>query len=440
MSRLVTKPASEVLVLVGALASILAGVALAEPPLPQDDKHVHLGSASCAASQCHGATAPSDAYNVSLNEYTFWNRRDPHSRAYSVLLGAESREIARKLGLANAHEQDICLDCHADNVAQEHRGERFRIEDGVGCEACHGGAGQWIGPHDDDPVNGRQRSLDAGMYPTEDPVKRARLCLSCHLGTDDKFATHRIMAAGHPRVRFELAYYSRNTQHYRVDDDYRARKTDPGHLNVWARGLVESARQQLTLLRGPLFQNTRLFPELSFFDCHSCHHSMTRLGWAPRRATRGLEPGEVLLNDSTLVMLSAIAAYASPADQDALLDSVRGLHRGAIAGRQQVAEASLEIDAVLARIDASLQARRLTERDVMGILGKLGDAAAAGEFLDYSSAEQAVMAVDMLLSEANRSDDFAGSLNGLYDAVADEDGYDPSQFKRAMTSLTAAAR
>ena len=420
----------------GILLGILIPAGIVAANLPQNDGYVHLGPASCAASQCHGATVANDEYNVSLNEYTVWSRRDPHSQAYTVLLGDESKEIARKLGLPNAHEQDVCLDCHADNVASDMRGDRFRIEDGVGCEACHGGAGDWLGIHDDDPLTGRPKSLEQGMYSTEEPIKRARLCLSCHLGTEDKFATHRIMAAGHPRIRFELAYYSRNSLHYTIDDDYRSRKTDPGNLNVWARGLIEAAKEQLALLRGPLFQNTRLFPELSLFDCHSCHHPMTDLRWARRSATRDLEPGEVVLNDSTLVMISAIAAYASPGDQKALVDSVRALHVAAIQGRQQVATASLRIDSVLSRIDHSLTTKTLSSSDVDGILGELINAASAGEFLDYSSAEQAVMAVDMLLSEARRSEDHADALNSLYDTVADENEYQASRFSKAMQSLS----
>jgi len=424
----------------GMMLGFLAPAAIVAANLPQNDGHMHLGPASCAASQCHGATVANDEYNVSLNEYTVWSRRDPHSQAYTVLLGDESKEIARKLGLPNAHEQDVCLDCHTDNVPSEMRGDRFQIEDGVGCEACHGGAEKWIGVHDDDPLTGRQDSLELGMYSTEEPIKRAKLCLSCHLGTSDKFASHRIMAAGHPRIRFELAYYSRNSLHYKVDDDYRTRKTDPGNLNVWARGLVESAKEQLALLRSPLFQNTRLFPELSVFDCHSCHHPMTDISWAKRSATRDLQPGEVILNDSTLVMITAIAAYASEQNSQALIDGVRALHVAATIGRKQVAEASHNIDAILTDIDSSLTKRGLSSADVDGILRKLVAAASAGEFLDYSSAEQAVMAVDMLLTEAQQGVDYAATLDSLYDTVADEDQYDAVRFRQAMNALPATSR
>jgi hypothetical protein len=60
------------------------------------------------------------------------------------------------------------------------------------------------------------------MYPTEQPEVRAKLCLSCHFGTEDKFATHRIMGAGHPRISFELDTFTEiQPAHFRVDEDYK---------------------------------------------------------------------------------------------------------------------------------------------------------------------------------------------------------------------------
>ena len=59
----------------------------------------HLGVASCAGSNCHGATRPYLSSSVEQNEYTIWNREDPHSRAYLVLLNDRSKKIAQNLGL-----------------------------------------------------------------------------------------------------------------------------------------------------------------------------------------------------------------------------------------------------------------------------------------------------------------------------------------------------
>ena len=182
------------------LLLLLANYALAD--VPQYSEEQHLGVASCASGVCHGSVRGRTATPVNQNEYVIWSRRDRHRIAYNTLLTDESKQIASKLGLKNAHEADMCLDCHADNVPEEKRGERFQITDGVGCESCHGGAERFISTHVD-PDTGRAENIEAGLYPTDDPRARAKLCLSCHLGTSEKMASHDIMGAGHPRISFE---------------------------------------------------------------------------------------------------------------------------------------------------------------------------------------------------------------------------------------------
>ena len=165
----------------------LSGSATAEaeaPTLPQYGGDSHLGVVTCAGSTCHGATRPFQNAAINQNEFVIWQRKDKHARAYKVLLNDQSKRIARNLGLKAAHEAKICLDCHSDNVAEDLRGKRFQLSDGVGCESCHGGSKRYLGPHVSGE-NTRQQNLDAGMYATETPESRALLCLSCHLGTDD---------------------------------------------------------------------------------------------------------------------------------------------------------------------------------------------------------------------------------------------------------------
>ena len=211
------------------LCALLAGGAQAEPI----DGNRHLGVASCAAGVCHGKLEEQENSNVWLNEYRIWSAEDRHAGAYQTLLSPQSKEIARKLGLAGAHTAKICLDCHADNTPAEQRGPKFQLSDGVGCEACHGGAEQWIESHTE-PGVAHSDNLARGMLATEDINVRARVCLSCHLGTNNQFATHRIMGAGHPRLSFELEAYTVNQPaHYGVDDDYLERKGAPSGFDVW---------------------------------------------------------------------------------------------------------------------------------------------------------------------------------------------------------------
>ena len=147
----------------------------------------HMGVASCAASVCHGKLAAQTDRNVQLNEYRTWSQEDRHSQAYRTLESAQSKAIAQKLGLPSAKTAQICLDCHADSAAA--RGPKFLVSDGVGCEACHGGAEKWIESHAEKTAT-HQRNLSLGMYPTESPAARARLCLTCHMGTGDRMITN----------------------------------------------------------------------------------------------------------------------------------------------------------------------------------------------------------------------------------------------------------
>ena len=69
---------------------------------------------------------PVEGSTVLQNEYITWDRYDPHSKAYSVLLNDVSKQMAKNLGIGKAHEAKICLDCHADNVAEKIEDECFK--------------------------------------------------------------------------------------------------------------------------------------------------------------------------------------------------------------------------------------------------------------------------------------------------------------------------
>src|SRR5258707_1121225 len=83
------------------------------------------------------AASPWKDAHILQNEYITWSRVDKHAtRAYPILLTERSKRIAANLGLKEpAHLAKLCLDCHADNPPRDRRGERFKLADGIGCEA-----------------------------------------------------------------------------------------------------------------------------------------------------------------------------------------------------------------------------------------------------------------------------------------------------------------
>ena len=228
------------LAVTSAAASAAPATAAASGPvvLPAQGANKHMGVSSCASSVCHGAVMPNKSYDVLLNEYVTWSHEDSHSKAFNVLRSLKSREMGAKLGIGDPSTAKECLDCHTDNVPPPQRGEKFSLADGVGCEACHGGSEYWLATHTSKRATYRE-NLGKGMYPTADLRPRVDLCLSCHYGSADKFATHRMMAAGHPRLSFEMdTFLALQPPHYRVDEDYKRRKPTYSSTQNWSYGRI----------------------------------------------------------------------------------------------------------------------------------------------------------------------------------------------------------
>jgi hypothetical protein len=411
-----------------ALSALLSASAFAQPPLPADDVHRHLGPATCASSVCHGRANADDSTPVLQNEYRTWTREDPHSRAYALLLNDASKAMARRLGIGEAHEAKVCLDCHTDNVPPERRGEQFQLSDGVGCEACHGGAGQWIRSHVEAGAS-HADNLAKGLFPLPDPAQRARLCLTCHLGTAEKFAGHDMMAAGHPRLSFELAAFTANQPaHFVVDADYVQRKGEVSTARLWAEGLIGSVRAQLALIASPRFDGHGLFPEIGFFDCHSCHHPMDDVRWTPLALQRGLAPGALRLNDGNLALLIAFAQAVAPSRATGLLQAGNALHRASqdsrAAVRQRAAALASEVDA----LQAELAGARFAPEQLASLRRALLQRAAAGEFRDFAAAEQAFLAVETLSLELEDEGALRPRLNRWFASVRDEHRFDHRRF------------
>ena len=165
--------------------------------------------------------------------------------------------------------------------------------------------------------------------------------LGCHLGTKDRFATHAIMGAGHPRLSFELEAYTTNQPaHYVVDADYEQRKGKIEGMNLWLTGQIENARRMLTLLQTDMFHSGGMLPELAFYDCHSCHHPMDKIRWNAQRAGAGIKPGTLRLQTQNLIVLQAVTETFEPAALTELVGLTNGLIRAGQRDRATVTSAA----------------------------------------------------------------------------------------------------
>jgi len=434
-----------------AMTTLFAGMLLcafgahAETAVEAIAAHKHMGVATCSSSVCHGASQPFRDSDIAQNEFAVWQQFDPHAKAYQVLQQPRSQEIARKLGLGDATKAKVCLDCHADNTSASDRGERFQISDGVGCESCHGGAELWLNSHADSKVTYAD-DLAKGMYPTADPIKRAQLCLSCHMGEKERMITHRIMGAGHPRLSFELDTFTWLNPHYKITANWIKRKGEWNGVRDWAVGQGVAAENLLGLLLDPKTGWQGIFPELVLFNCQACHKLMKGNNWGPRQGT-GLGPGVVRLNDANLVTFRYALAPVDKTAAQRVFEQTRALHQATTQSRDATFAAARTLRATLDTLLPKVAAFNYDTASFNTILASMVTDGESGEFRDYASAEQATMAADSLVTafgndgklDKARTDAVKSKLNAVYDAVKDEDHYSMGQFVAALKELRAAA-
>ncbi len=412
--------------------------------IPSQDGEIHLGVASCAGSTCHGALAPLPGSNVLQNEYITWQEKDKHSRAYKVLLNDRSKRIAKNLGLKSAHKAQICLNCHADNVKEKFRHSTFKISDGVTCEACHGGAGRWIGTHIT-PTATHKNNIANGLYPTADPLSRAKMCLSCHFGDETRFITHRIMGAGHPRMSFELDTFTAiEPAHFVIDKDYIKRgKINAGSVKTWAIGQVIAINLMLDVLRDPKRNMDGFFPELIVFDCHGCHSPMSKLQWSKREGTGSLGPGIPRFNDSNLLMLMVISSQIDPNISDNLKTGLVALHESMRKDRDSMIRSASELKKITNQLVEKFNEYNFQVTDMSKMLNTIIDNALNGNYIDYPVAEQASMAIGSIIKgmsdlgaiDKNKIKIVNDSLEKIYTAVDDPEKFEPKSFIASLKNF-----
>ncbi|WP_293374171.1 multiheme c-type cytochrome [Phenylobacterium sp. SCN 70-31] len=416
---------------------------------------VHEGVASCAGSTCHSRQVDSGV-NVRQNELITW--QDPssvagaHSRAYRVLYEARGQAIIRKMGLGPEGVANQCLGCHADPAPPGLRGARFQLSDGVGCEACHGGSRNWLASHR--AVGGTHAdNVARGMKALENPKVRAGVCLDCHFSGSKpgQFVSHEIMAAGHPRVAFELDLFSTLQQHWDVDADYVQRKGYAGGVKTWAVGQAMALERALTLYGEP-GRNRGAFPELLFFDCHSCHRQISddpkaRPQWQANPG-RPIPSGSPPFNDENMIMLAAAAKVVAPGLAARLEADSRAFHSAIARDRAESLRAAAKLAATSRALSDAFAARAFSRAETLAIVDTVLAGELARRYTDYAGSAQAVMAADTLLNAlvASGQADRAAvarirpSLDRAYAQVRDPNSYRPEAFRAALTQVAQGAR
>lgn len=133
----------------------------------------YSGASKCK--MCHNKAEIGDTYAI-------WEKSG-HAKAFATLQSDKAKEIAKEKGIEDASKAPECLKCHVTAAAymgdEEKVGAKFKFEEGVGCEVCHGPG-----------LDHQKARLDAKSKPSADRLPEVpegeifipdlALCSNCH--------------------------------------------------------------------------------------------------------------------------------------------------------------------------------------------------------------------------------------------------------------------
>lgn len=393
------------------------------------------GAASCSARACHGSDKPVAGSSVQQNEFTMVAMHDKHARAYTLLTQDRAKGIAENLAASNpegkpieAHKDWRCLACHAtpqsawelyegkDPTTLEKTIENWHVG-GVSCEACHGpadrGKDAWLLTH----MNKTWKDSSAadktryGFNNMSDLVIQAQTCAGCHVGAPADKAknlpprdcNHDIMAAGHPRLNFELALFRANMPpHWNVA---KKKQDDPGYqAKVWAVGRLACAEASLKLMefRANEAKVTGRWPEFAEGRCFACHKDLDP-GWSEKKEPVGRKTGSFPYDNWNWVGLPQLFPDLKTSHEE-LTGMMGAMRRGSAPLDSLIDLSRMTREKVLSPQLAALNRKDAKEFNPSEFLTKLKSESAP---LTWEEATQFALAIAALKKDAVGSQNFA---------------------------------
>lgn len=150
------------------LFTVLAAIILFSNGVAQDKKaNSFIGVDACAT--CHKTEKQGKQLDI-------W-KNSKHSQAFKTLQTEKADKIAKEKGFETpAAETDACLKCHSSgyNVEKALLSEKFKIEDGVQCETCHGAGSNYKSLK---VMKNQKDAIANGLLVHEKPEE---FCVTCH--------------------------------------------------------------------------------------------------------------------------------------------------------------------------------------------------------------------------------------------------------------------
>lgn len=381
-----------------------------------------IGAGGCASSNCHGGTTPAQesVSRILTTEYSIWAVSDKHAKAAQVLSDARSRRMAEILGIKDPMRDQRCAPCHVAGSPQS------SMTDGVACEACHGAAEKWLGPHTQ--KNSHETSLSLGLTDTKNLRKRAELCLACHLGAKDKVVDHELIAAGHPDLAFEL-----DTFGWAQPAHWREPKPEAGNtlprVRLWAVGQAVALNEGMKLLAQ---RAAGKWPELADLECYQCHHDLRSESWRIQRGYPNRRPGAMQVNLARLDVARILVAVAAPERRDALESALARLEENVqnrFSDGATIAESARGVARLAEDLIGRFETRDFGQADARALIQALNANVERVAGNGPHSAEQILMSLDALAAALTRNDKRVQQAMGeVYTFLEHPSLYNPRQF------------
>ena len=181
-----------------------AGGEEARKPAPEKSptKFKYVGVKPCA--MCHKSKKQGA-------QLAIW-KKTKHANAYKTLKSEEAKKVAAELGLKQPPEQSPeCLRCHATgwNLSKKERAKllkpRFKTEDGVQCETCHGPGEKY---QKLSVMKDRKLVIKNGMVLGDE-----KLCRTCHNKEAPPWNPERFTTKDRKKVGFDYETYWEMIKH-----------------------------------------------------------------------------------------------------------------------------------------------------------------------------------------------------------------------------------
>lgn len=144
--------------------------------------HTYVGAETCG--MCHKTEKQGSQLSI-------W-KNSAHSKAYETLKTEKANQIAKEKGFKTAAvETPECLKCHATgyNLDASMLGKKFKVEDGVQCETCHGAGSDY---KDMKVMKDKELAIKNGLVMHD---KIESFCIECHNAESPTFIDMNIQEA-----------------------------------------------------------------------------------------------------------------------------------------------------------------------------------------------------------------------------------------------------